>query len=143
LSRHVAPPRLPGPWWPPPPPHRRLLARDGGRDGSGTRFSRARAALQTSPPGSPGTSRATDVCVALVVHPASDFTGAAQIVTQRGHRGAQEQSQPSRTKGGGDYASSIPVILFDHVPLATLLCMASWVWGVVFEAYEWVCGRVQ
>ena len=58
---------------------------------------------------------------------------AKQDRDKKGQIGDCDHSKPPRAKGGGDHASGIPAVLFYHMPLSTLICMASRVYGVVFE----------
>src|SRR6266699_2335750 len=77
LSRQVALPCLTGPLWAPPQPHRRLLAGDEGPHWSGTVFCRSASALPAHAPSTHGPSRASNLCVSLVVDSASNLVGAA------------------------------------------------------------------
>src|SRR5262249_10971527 len=75
--QQVSSPFLTGPLWPSPQSYRRLLARDEGCHRGRTMFSRSPSALPAHTPGAYGTSRATHLCVSLVVDSASYFAGAA------------------------------------------------------------------
>src|SRR5215471_13951537 len=52
---------------------------------------------------------------------------------EQGQVGARDHSKPRRTKGVNDQASSIPAVLFYHIPTSTLICKSLEVCGVVFE----------
>jgi hypothetical protein len=63
-------------------------------------------------------------------------TGLDGLVPAFHGRGARDQSKPRRAKGVRDQASGMPAGLCYLTPLATLICRASWVAGVVFETAE-------